>query len=198
MLSLLLLACICQAGLILLLCRRRWRDLFLENLALRHQLGVLKRSVKRPKVKTSDRLFWMLLSRLWKNWRNALAIFQPSTIARWHRLGFRIFWRWKSRKKTGRPIADLELRQLIRQISRENPLKKAGQIRDIIKSLGYEPPDLKTIRKYMVKPFDPNRRSSTWQSFLKNHIDCSWAVDFFTVPTLTFKILYVFVVFDHG
>lgn len=161
MLSLMLFILLCQVVLILLFCRCRWTDLFLENLALRHQLAVLKRSVKRPKIKACDRIFWVFLSHLWNRWHTTLAIFQPQTVVRWHELGFKIFWRWKSRKKAGRPIADLELRQLIRQISRENPLKRAGQIRDIIKSLGHEPPDLKTIRKYMVKSLDPNHRSPT-------------------------------------
>jgi len=92
-----------------------------ENLALRQQLIVLQRSVKRPKVGKSDRIFWSLLSRLWSGWRSALLIVQPGTIVRWHRQGFKLYWRWKSRKKPGRPKIDAEVRNLIRRMSQENP-----------------------------------------------------------------------------
>ncbi len=94
-----------------------------ENLALRQQVAVYKQSVKRPKLRPRDRFFWVLLSRLWANWRSALAIVQPETVIKWHRQGFKLYWRWKSRGgKPGRPCIERALRDLIRRMSRENPL----------------------------------------------------------------------------
>jgi putative transposase len=95
-----------------------------ENMALRQQLAVLRRSVKRPKLHKRDRIFWSWLSRLWTGWRSALLIVQPQTVARWHRLGFRLYWRWRSSSKTGRPTVAREIRDLIRRMSRENPIEK--------------------------------------------------------------------------
>ena len=94
-----------------------------ENLALRQQVAVCKQSVKRPKLRRRDRIFWVWLSRLWPHWRSALAIVQPATVIKWHRQGFKLYWRWKSRLRTpGRPPIQRELRDLIRRMSRENPL----------------------------------------------------------------------------
>ena len=95
--------------------------LALENLALRHQFTVLHRTAKRPKLRRRDRIFWTWLARLWPAWKSALLIVQPETVVRWHRLGFRLYWRWKSRREAGRPKIALEVRELIRQMSRENP-----------------------------------------------------------------------------
>jgi putative transposase len=92
-----------------------------EKLALRHQQAVLQRSVKRPKLCRSDRIFWSWLSRIWTGWRSALLIVQPDTVTRWHRQGFRLYWRWKSRKKQRRPKVDWAIRDLIRRMCRENP-----------------------------------------------------------------------------
>ena len=92
-----------------------------ENLALRQQVAVFKHSAKRPKLRHRDRIFWVLLSRLWPNWRSVLVIVQPETVIKWHRQGFTLFWRWKSRAgKVGRPCIDREIRDLIRRMSREN------------------------------------------------------------------------------
>lgn len=93
-----------------------------EILVLRQQLLVLNRSLKRPKLPRRDRLFWVCLSRLWKDWRDALIIIKPDTVIKWHREGFRLYWRWKSKTPIGRPPIDKEIRELIRRISRENPL----------------------------------------------------------------------------
>ncbi len=96
--------------------------LAVENLALRQQLAVCRQSVKRPKLRPRDHVFWVLLPRLWPSWRSALAIVQPETVAKWHRKGFKFFWRWKSRAgKPGRPPIERELRDLIRHMSRKNP-----------------------------------------------------------------------------
>jgi len=91
-----------------------------ENLALRHQLGVLQRSVKRPQLRQRDRIFWALLSRFWSDWHSSLMIVKPETVIRWHRDGFKLYWHWKSRGKPGRPKIDAEIRNLIRRMCREN------------------------------------------------------------------------------
>ena len=96
-------------------------ELALENLALRQQLAALRYQAKRPRVRKRDRVFWAILSRIWTNWRSALLIVQPDTVVRWHRQGFRLFWRWKSRSgRFGRPSTEAEVRRLIRRMSREN------------------------------------------------------------------------------
>lgn len=101
----------------------------IENLALRQQLAVCAQSVKRPKLRPRDRVFWVLLSRLWPNWQIALAIAQPETVIKWHRMGFRLYWRWKSKLgKPGRPRIEREVRDLIRRMSRENPTWGAPRI----------------------------------------------------------------------
>src|SRR6516225_6098703 len=99
----------------------------LENMALRHQIGLLQRSAaKRPKLTSGDRLFWICLSRLWRDWRSALAIVKPETFVAWHRVGFRLFWTWKVRHGLpGRPVISREVRDLIRKMCRENPLSGA-------------------------------------------------------------------------
>src|SRR5262245_57429563 len=99
-----------------------------EILVLRQQLLVLNRTVKRPRLRRRDRLFWVCLSRLWKDWRDALIIVKPDTVIKWHREGFRLYWRWKSKASIGRPPIDKEIRELIRRISLENPLMVVHRI----------------------------------------------------------------------
>jgi putative transposase len=96
--------------------------LAVENLALRQQLAVLNRTVKRPQLRERDLLFWVMLSRLWKDWQEVLIIVKPNTVVKWHRQGFRLYWRWKSKAPIGRPQIDQEIRELIKRMSRENPL----------------------------------------------------------------------------
>jgi putative transposase len=108
-----------------------------EILVLRQQLLVLNRSLKRPKLRRRDRLFWVCLSRLWKDWRDALIIIKPDTVIKWHRKGFRLYWRWKSKTPIGRPPIDKEIRELIRRISRENPLWGAPRIQSELRLLGF-------------------------------------------------------------
>jgi transposase InsO family protein len=166
-----------------------------ENLALRQQLAVYKQSVKRPKLRHRDRVFWVLLSRLWSNWRSALAIVQPETVIQWHRQGFKLYWRWKSRGgKPGRPCIQAELRTLIRRMSRENPLWGAPRILSELLLLGYHAAE-GTVAKYMVRIRKPP--SQTWRTFLANHVPDIAACDFCTVPTVTFRVLYVFIVLRH-
>ena len=110
-----------------------------ENLALRQQVAVFKQSVKRPRLRPRDRVFWVWLSRLWPNWRSALAIVQPETVIKWQRQGFRLYWRWKSRAgKPGRPPIEHEIRDLIRRMSRENPTWGAPRILSELLLLGYD------------------------------------------------------------
>ena len=165
--------------------------LVVENLALRQQLAILNRTRQRPKLKSRDRLFWVLLSRLWSNWQSVLVIVKPETVIRWHRQGFKYYWRWKSRSKPGRPKILPELRQLIRRMSRENPLWGAPRIQAELRLLGHDLAT-STIAKYMDHTRKPP--SQTWRSFLKNHVAEIVAVDFFTVPTALFQVLYVWVV----
>jgi len=165
-----------------------------ENLALRHQLAVLQRSVKRPKLRKRDRIFWSWLSRLWTGWRSALVIVQPATVIQWHRQGFRLYWRRKSCKKAGRPPVDREVRDLIRRISRENPTWGAPRILSELLLLGHTVAE-STVAKYLVR--QPKPPSQTWRTFLANHAGQIAAIDFFTVPTVTLRVLYVFLVLRH-
>ncbi len=163
-----------------------------ENLALRHQLGVLARTAKRPRLRPRDRVLWVWLSRLCRDWRSWLVIVQPETVVRWHRQGFKLYWRWKSRpRKPGRPRVDAEIRELIRQMSLENPLWGSPRIRDELALLGMDVAK-STVERYMIKPDEP--RAQTWRTFIDNHISDLAAVDFFTVPTVTFRVLYCFFV----
>ena len=107
-----------------------------ENLALRQQLGVMQRSVKCPRLRQRDRVFWAWLSRLWADWQSSLMIVNPETVIRWHRDGFRLYWRWKSRGKPGRPKIAAEIRSLIRRMSRENATWGAPRIHSELQLLG--------------------------------------------------------------
>ena len=167
----------------------------IEMLALRQQLAVFRHSVKRPRLRQRDRIFWVLLSRFWQHWQAHLVIVQPATVIRWHRQGFKIYWRWKSRTRTlGRPRVDAELRELIRRMSRENPSWGAPRIQSELALLGHQVCE-STVAKYMVRY--PKPPSQTWRTFLMNHMKETVATDFFTVPTATFRVLYVFLVLRH-
>ena len=167
----------------------------LENFALRHQLNVLKRSVPRPRLTSADRYLWVVLSRRWQNWRAALAIVRPETVIAWHRQGFRLFWTWKVRRgQPGRPAVPREVRDLIRQMSRDNPLWGAPHIHGELLKLGITIGET-SVAKYMVRQRRPP--SQTWRTFLNNHVKTLVSVDFFTVPTLRFQVRYVFLVLAH-
>jgi putative transposase len=168
----------------------------LENLALRHQIGVLQRSAKkRPKLTPADRLLWVWLSRTWRDWRSALAIVRPETVVAWHRAGFRRFWTWKVRRgQPGRPAISHQIRALIRQMCRENPGWGAPRIHGELLKLGIDIGE-SSVSKYMVRGRRPP--SQTWRTFLDNHFTQLVSIDFFTVPTLRFQVLYVFLVLAH-
>src|ERR1017187_4874706 len=167
----------------------------LENLALRHQLGVLRRSVKRPRLTTVDRFLWAWLCEVWNDWRSSLMIVKPETVIAWHRKSFRLFWTWKVRHgQPGRPAIPPEVRDLIRKMSRENPLWGAPRIHGELLKLGFDIGET-SVGKYIVRRRKPP--SQTWRTFLENHVKGMVSVDFFTVPTLRFQILYVFLVLAH-
>jgi putative transposase len=166
----------------------------LENVALRHQLTVLQRSIPHPRLRGQDRILWVCLSRLWANWRSSLLIVQPATVVAWHRQGFRLYWRWQSRLRSpGRPPIDLEIRTLIRRMARENPTWGRRRIQAELRFLGYEVAAL-TVAKYMRRA---SRHPPTWRAFLAAHRHDIAAVDFFVVPTLTFRLLFGFVILRH-
>jgi putative transposase len=174
---------------------RTQRSLVLENLALRHQLAVLQRTAPRPRLRTADRLLWVLLSRLWSGWTDALLLVRPETVIRWHRTGFTQYWTRKSRGNgPGRPTVAPEVRALIRQMSKANALWGAPRIHGELQKLGIEISQA-TVSKYVVRHRKPP--SQTWRSFLENHLGSLVSVDFFIVPTVTFKVLFVFVVLVH-
>ena len=168
----------------------------LENLALRHQIGVLQRSSrKRPKLTLVDRLLWVWLSRIWSGWRPALAIVRPETVVAWHRKGFRLLWTWKVRHgQLGRPVISREVRDLIRKMCRENPCWGAPRIHGELLKLGIDIGE-SSVSKYMVRNRKPP--SQTWRTFLENYAQQLVSIDFFTVPTIRFQVLYVFLVLAH-
>src|SRR4029453_7002963 len=171
------------------------RALVLENLALRHQLGVLQRTAPRPRLRASDRVFWVLLARLWHGWAEVVAIVQPETVIRWQRAGFRLVWTWKSRRHgPGRPAVAPEVRALIRRMAQANPLWGAPRIHGELLKLGLAISQA-TVSKYLVRRRMPP--SQTWRTFLANHVGTLVSTDVFTVPTLLFKVLFVFVVMRH-
>jgi putative transposase len=170
------------------------KALAVENLALRQQLAILNRKIHRPQLHRRDRFFWVILSRLWKNWREVLIIVKPETVIRWHRQGFKLYWRWKSKAPVGRPKIDKEIRELIGRMSRENPLWGVPRIQAELRLLGHDVAE-STVAKYRVR--GSTSPSQTWKTFLTNHAKQIAAIDFFTIPTLTFRNLYCFIILLH-
>ena len=161
-----------------------------ENAALRHQLIVLQCSVRgRVQLTNGDRLFLVLLYRWFPSVLRAITIIRPETLVRWHRAGFRRYWRWKSRSLGGRPQLDAGLRALIRQMSVDNPLWGAPRIHGELLKLGFEVAQ-SSVAKYMVKRSWPP--SQGWRTFLRNHSPDIAAMDLFVTPTLGFDLLYAF------
>ncbi len=156
-------------------------------LAVQSQLAVeLNRSSGGRKRHTqfspAFRILWVVLSKFLHGWERLAQVMKPETVKGWHTRVFRAWWRWKS--KAGRKPVALEIQQLIRRLSKENPLWGAERIRDVLLLMGYEAPGEDTVRKHMVKPRKPRPATTTWLTFLRNHLDCSWAIDFFTTNTL--------------
>ena len=161
-------------------------DLVLENIALRHQLLLLQRRSNKPKSKPRDRLLWSLLSRYWPDWKHSLLLFRPETVIGWQKAAFRFYWRWRSGPKGGRPRIDPEVAQLIRRMWQVNLTWGAPRIRDELAKLGIAV-STATIRKY--RPKVSRARGQSWKAFLENHVKEIIAVDFFVVPTVTFRWL---------
>jgi transposase InsO family protein len=168
-----------------------------ENLVLRQQVIVLSRKYQgRARLRNIDRLLMVWLYRLFPSILNAIVIIKPETLIRWHRRGFRAYWRWKSRSRGGRPRIDGDIRDLIRQMSKENPLWGAPRIHGELLMLGIEVAQ-STVAKYMERP--PRRPSSPgWKTFLRNHAAGIASIDLFVVRTISFKLLYGLAILHHG
>jgi transposase InsO family protein len=174
---------------------RSRRDLALENLALRQQLAVLSKARPRPRLTTGARLFWVWLSRTWHDWASALVIVTPETVIRWHRKGFKLFWTWRSRRRRpGRPTIDPEIRSLILRMAEANPTWGAPRVHGELLKLGIEVSQ-RTVGRLMPRQSKPP--SQTWRAFLDNHVKDLVSIDFFTVPTATFRVLFVLLVLAH-
>src|SRR5262249_8686151 len=166
---------------------RGHRELVLENVALRQQLAAMKRAQKRAPLNTRDRLFWIALAHGWHNWRTALVFVQPDTVVRWHRDWLRRRWTRRSKRQPeGRPPIDPPIRALVREMAIANPLWGAPRIHGELRTLGVDISE-RTVSRLLQS--QTRRRPQTWKMFLTNHLMVAAAVDFFTVPTLTGRIL---------
>jgi putative transposase len=177
---------------------RSREDIILENLALRQQLLALHAQRPRRRLTASHKLFWVVLRKCWARWKEPLIQVTPRTVVGWHRAGFRLYWKWLSRAKSrgGRKPVSKQIRALIFQMVAENPTWGAPRIHGELLKLGFdlsEPTVSRWVRR-APRPPDPARR---WLIFLRNHREAIAAMDFFTVPTLTFGILYCFFVIGH-
>ena len=172
------------------------RRLEVENLFLRHQLNVaLRRAPQRLRLRAGDRLLMVWMTTMWPSLLGLTRVVQPATILRWHRSGFRAYWRWKSRTRPGRPRVERELRDLIRRMSEENPLWGAPRIHGELLKLGFKVAE-STVSKYMIGRRRPP--SQTWKTFLRNHAEAIAAINLCVVPTLTFERLFAVLVLGHG
>jgi hypothetical protein len=172
-------------------------DTALEVLALRQQVSVLKRRRPRPPLRRLDRLFWTVPRETWARWKDVLVIVKPDTVVGWHRAGFRLYWRWRSRPRGGRPRITEEIRLLIRRLAQENLDWGAPKIHGDLQKLGFAVSE-RTVARYLrciQRRGDPGKR---WLAFLRNHREAIVALDFFNVPTATFRVLYCFFVIEHG
>src|SRR6516162_705152 len=168
----------------------------LENLVLRQQLSIYKRKQKRPRLSERDRWLWATLSLIWKNWRQALVVVHPDTVVRWQRERFRRYWANLSKKPTklGRPPIPSGLRRLIQTMAETNPLWRAPRIHGELQKLGMEVSE-RTVSRILRTVKRPP--SQTWKTFLRNHLSEIVAIDFFTVPTIRLRVLFVFLVMEH-
>ena len=169
--------------------------LHLELLALRHQIRVLERSrPRRLRLTRADRVFWVGLARVWRQWPAALVIVKPDTVIAWQRHAFQRFWTWKSGRRVGRPTVPLDVRQLIRTMSVANPLWGAPRLHGELLKLGMAVGQA-SVAKYMIRRRQPP--SQTWRTFLRNHVHQLVAADFLVVPTVTGRLLFVLILLAH-
>ncbi len=169
----------------------------IENAALRLQLAAFRRQRKRPVLTIIDRMFWIALRRLWSGWRRPLLYVQADTVVRWQRERFRRFWARLSksdRRQRGRPATDAEICRPIERMAAANPLWRAPRIHGELKMLGI-PISERTVSRMLRRLRRPP--SQTWKTFLHNHLGQMVSIDFFTVPTITMKVLFVFIVLEH-
>ena len=185
------------AGAILRFFRGR-RRLLLENLALRQQLAALKRRRPKPKLTTFDRLFWVLARKFWSGWKQALIVVTPVTVVRWHRAGLRWYWKLISKvhRQIGRRPISKGVRELIFRMVAENPTWGAPRIHGDLLMLGFDVSERAVSRWMKRAPRDPEP-AKRWLAFLPNHREAIAAMDFFTVPTVTFSVLYCYFVISH-
>jgi putative transposase len=176
---------------------RSRHDTALEILALRQQVAVLKRKRPRPLLNGFDRLFWTTLRHVWPRWSDVLLIVKAETVVGWHRAGFRFFWRWRSCQRGGRPKVTAEIRSLIVRMAQENSDWGAPKIHGELLKLGLEVSE-RSVARYLQRVRRRGDTAKRWLTFLANHREVIVAFDFFTVPTLTFHLLYCFFVIEHG
>lgn len=175
--------------------RSRCKQAIVE-LALRQQLATFAEKGRRPRISPADRGFWVLPSQTWSGWKDVLVIVQPDTVARWHRKGFRLYWRSISKPGPGRPSAPVEVRALIRRFANENGWR-ARKVHAELEKLGIFV-GISTVSRYLPKR-DPDRdRRQRWSTFIRNHRHDIAAMDFLVVPTVGFRLLYVWYVIAHG
>jgi transposase InsO family protein len=175
---------------------RTRREQAIVELALRQQLAAYAQRRPRPRVTSLDRAFWVALHRLWPRWKEVLVFVKPETVVRWHRKGFRVYWQTLSRRGPGRPRVPQEVRELIRRLAFENGWG-ARKLQGELAKLGFTT-SLATVSRYLPKRSpDPGQRQR-WMTFLRNHQDAIAAMDFCIVPTVSFQLLYVWFVIDHG
>ena len=187
---------LCLGTLVRLL--RTRRSLLLENLALRQQLAVLKRRHPRLRLDFLDRLFWVAVRRFWSGWQQSLIVVTPETVVRWHRAGFRLYWKLisKARGPVGRRQTSKEIQELIFRMVVENSTWGAPRIHGELLMIGFDVSE-RTVSRWMKRaPSDPEP-ARLWITFLRNHREAFAAMDFFTVPTITFSSLYCFFVISH-
>jgi putative transposase len=184
-------------GVLIRIFRSR-RNLLLENLALRQQLTVLKRKHPKPKLRMLDILFWVVSRRFWSGWKQSLIVVTPETVVRWHRAGFRLYWSFfsKVRKQVGRNGLSKEVKGLIFRMVAENPTWGGPRIHGELLMLGFDVSERSIARWMKRAPRDPEP-GRRWLAFLRNHREAIAAMDFFTVPTVTFSLLYCFFVIGH-
>lgn len=173
-------------------------SLMLENLALRQQLAVLKRRHPKPRLGPTDKLFWVVARRFWSRWKDALLLVSPDTVIRWHRAGFQLYWAMlcKVRKPVGGKRISKQIRDLIFQMVVENSTWGAPRIHGELLMLGFDVAE-RTISRWMRRTPRNPAPAKHWLSFLHNHRKAIAAMDFFTVPTVTFNVLYCFFVISH-
>lgn len=187
-------AWIIRVGRLLIVLSSQHRSLALENLALRQQLALYQRTRPKPMMRWPNRLFWIGLRAAWRDWKTALVIVRPSTVVGWHRRGLAWYWTRRSRPTGGRPQAGAEIRRLVRDMAVANPLWGAPRIHGELLKLGFTVSE-RTVSRLMPREQKPP--SQSWRTFLTNHLASTVAIDFFAVPTLTCRILFVAVILVH-